>query len=72
MTVRGTSFTGPLPGIGRRLGAAVAHARALLPPDALAAALANLEAPEASDDNPHRRALRADIRAGLTAPPPAP
>ncbi len=72
MTVRGTSFTAPLPGVGLRLGTALAQARAALPPSALAGTLGNLEAPDDAEDNPHRRALRADIRAGLNAPAPTP
>lgn len=72
LTVRGTDFTAPLPGVGLRLGTALARAQALVPAGTLAGAIGNLDVPEALDDNPYRRALRAELRAGLHAPAPPP
>lgn len=70
LVVRGSTFTTPLPGTGRRLGTALARARDSLGRDALAGALGNLEAPIDGDDDPNRRAIRAEIRDALAAPPP--
>jgi hypothetical protein len=70
LTVRGSRFTTPLPGIGRRLGEALVVARAWLPPGELDAALGNLDVPPADDSDPNRKAIRAEIYAALHAPPP--
>lgn len=71
LTVRGTDFTAPLPGVGLRLGTALARAQALLPADTLAGAVGNLDVPADLDDNAYRRALRTELRAGLHRPLPA-
>jgi hypothetical protein len=65
LMVRSTNFAAPVPGVGRRLGAALARLKRRLPDGALDSALGNLDVPEGDDDNVHRRALRADIRTGL-------
>lgn len=75
LTVRGSRFPRPVPGVGRRLGAALARVVPLMPAGALDGALGNLDVPEDGDDDRNRRALRADIRAGLhdaRATPPRP
>ncbi len=72
ITVRGTDFTAPLPGVGLRLGTALAQVRALLPAGALDGVIGNLGAPTEGDDNPYRRALRVELQTGLHSVPAAP
>ncbi len=67
LIVTDNEFRAPVPRLGLRLGAALARARTLLPAGALDGAIAGLAADPALDPNPHRRALRADIVAGLGA-----
>lgn len=68
LVVRGSDFTSPLPGVGRRLGVALARASQHLPAGTLYAAIGNLDVPPEGDDDPERRAIRVELRDGLRAP----
>lgn len=69
MVVQGGPFASPMPGVGRRLGVALARARDWIGPVQLAGALASLDVAPDTDPDPNRLAIRREIVDGLHAPP---